>query len=165
MASVRSIAKQSRVIVLRICTSSYLAGPSSDAAIPLVARTVVRNKSLWRTKETDHSSGSGSSSSSSNKNNDGNNNGDSNDDDDNDSHNSYSNKSNHNNNKKKKTNHNRNNNDVNDNNNNNNKVAVASAAARGVSFIFGRFFGQKLENHQFCVVFVNKTMFRTLLLL
>ena len=47
-------------------------------------------------------------------------------------------------------------------NNNNNKVVVASAAARGVSFIFGRFFGQKLENLDFCVVFVNKVMVRAL---
>ena len=31
-------------------------------------------------------------------------------------------------------------------------MARASAAARGVSFIFGRFFGQKLENPKFCVV-------------
>ena len=40
----------------------------------------------------------------------------------------------------------------------NNKVARASAAALGVSFIFGRFLGQGLENPEFCVVFVNKTM-------
>ena len=33
---------------------------------------------------------------------------------------------------------------------------------RGVSFIFGSFFGQKLENPEFCAVFVNKTMFRFL---
>ena len=33
--------------------------------------------------------------------------------------------------------------------NNNNKAARASAAARGVSVIFGRFFGQKLENLSF----------------
>ena len=37
-----------------------------------------------------------------------------------------------------------------------NKVAVASAAPRGVSFIFGSFFGQKLENPEFCVVFVRR---------
>ena len=42
-----------------------------------------------------------------------------------------------------------------------NKVAVASAAVRVASFIFGRFFGQKLEIPLFCVVFVKKTMFRT----
>ena len=40
--------------------------------------------------------------------------------------------------------------------------AAAFAAARGVSFIFGRIFGQKLENLDFCVVFVNKMMFRAL---
>ena len=45
-------------------------------------------------------------------------------------------------------------------NNNNNKVARASAAARGVSFIFRWFFGRKLENPVFGVVFVNNTMFR-----
>ena len=38
-------------------------------------------------------------------------------------------------------------------NNNNNKVARASAAARGVSFIFRWFFGRKLENPVFGVVF------------
>ena len=35
------------------------------------------------------------------------------------------------------------------NNNNNKKEVVASAAARGVSFIGGRIFGQKLENLDF----------------
>ena len=40
-----------------------------------------------------------------------------------------------------------------------------SEAARGVSFIFGRFLGQKLENAEFCVVFVKKTMFRTFFVL
>ena len=44
--------------------------------------------------------------------------------------------------------------------NSNNRVARASAAARGVSFIFGRFFGRKLENPVFCMVFANNTMFR-----
>ena len=44
------------------------------------------------------------------------------------------------------------------------KVARASAAARGVSFIFGRFFGQKLEYPSF-VAFVKKTMFRTVFFL
>ena len=44
--------------------------------------------------------------------------------------------------------------------NSNNRVARASAAARGVSFIFGRFFGRKLENPVFCVVFANNTMVR-----
>ena len=42
----------------------------------------------------------------------------------------------------------------------NNKVARASAAARGVSFMFGRFFGQKHDNPVFCEVFVNSTTFR-----
>ena len=60
-------------------------------------------------------------------------------------------------------NHNNNNND-NDNDNNNNKVARASAAARGVSFVLGRFFGQKLEHPEFCVAFVQKTMFRLFVL-
>ena len=32
----------------------------------------------------------------------------------------------------------------------------------GVSFIFGSIFGQNLENLDFCVVFVNKMMFRVL---
>ena len=31
-----------------------------------------------------------------------------------------------------------------------------------MSFIFGRIFGQKLDNLDFCVVFVNKIMFRAL---
>ena len=45
---------------------------------------------------------------------------------------------------------------------NNNKVCIAraSAAARGVSFMFGRFFGKKHENPVFCEDFVNNTMFR-----
>ena len=42
----------------------------------------------------------------------------------------------------------------------NNREARASAAARGVSLFFWRFFGQKPENLEFCVVIVNKTMFR-----
>ena len=41
-------------------------------------------------------------------------------------------------------------------NHNNNKVTRASAAARGVSFIFGCFFGQKLENIGICVVFAEQ---------
>ena len=47
-----------------------------------------------------------------------------------------------------------------DDNNNNNKVARASAAARGASFMFGRYFSKKQENPVFCEVFVNKTTFR-----
>ena len=60
-------------------------------------------------------------------------------------------------------NHNNNNDNDNDNNNNN-KVARASAAARGVSFVLGRFFGQKLDHPEFCVAFVKKTMFRLFVL-
>ena len=42
----------------------------------------------------------------------------------------------------------------------NNKVARASAAARGVSFILGRFFWSNQENPVFCEAFVNNTMCR-----
>ena len=52
--------------------------------------------------------------------------------------------------------------DIEDTRNPKNREVVASAAARGVSFIVGRIFGQKLENLDFCVVFVNKMMFRAL---
>ena len=46
-------------------------------------------------------------------------------------------------------------------NHNNNKVARAFAAARGVSFICWRILGQKPEDLEFRVVFVNKRMFRS----
>ena len=42
----------------------------------------------------------------------------------------------------------------------NDLVARASAATRGVSFMFGRFFGRQHENSVFCEVFVNNTTFR-----
>ena len=45
------------------------------------------------------------------------------------------------------------------NNNNNNKVARASAAARGVSFIFGRFFAPSPGMFVICEVFVNNRKF------
>ena len=42
---------------------------------------------------------------------------------------------------------------------NNNKVARASAAARGVSFIFGRFFAPSPGMFVICEVFVNNRKF------